>query len=112
MLQGARITSADFHTFTELWRKVHQLHVATDLTYNSIGRFSRKEMKVRRCRRAGVCWGRTCCPRHDWGVSSCCGCRQAGRVRTGCVASEYLRSWSPSRPISNACRFVCNGMWL
>lgn len=46
-LQEARITRTDFETFTDLWRKVHQLHVATDLTYNSIGHFRRDDMKVR-----------------------------------------------------------------
>lgn len=46
-LQEARITRANFETFTDLWRKVHQLHVATDLTYNSIGHFRRDDMKVR-----------------------------------------------------------------
>mmetsp|Transcript_14222 Transcript_14222/g.42959 ORF Transcript_14222/g.42959 Transcript_14222/m.42959 type:complete len:475 (-) Transcript_14222:1245-2669(-) len=44
-LQEARITRANFETFTDLWRKVHQLHVATDLTYNSIGHFRRDDMK-------------------------------------------------------------------
>lgn len=44
-LQRAKILRSEFEAFTELWRKVHALTVATDLTYHSVGHFRKDDLK-------------------------------------------------------------------
>lgn len=44
-LQRAKILRSEFEAFTALWRKVHALTVATDLTYHSVGHFRKDDLK-------------------------------------------------------------------
>ncbi len=47
-LKDAKVPAEAFLAFTELWRNVHALAVATDLHYNSMGYFRRDDFKVGR----------------------------------------------------------------
>lgn len=44
-LQAAHVSRAEFEAFAELWRNVHALTVATDLTFNSVGHFRKEDLK-------------------------------------------------------------------
>lgn len=57
-LKGAKIPQQSFLTFTQLWRNVHSLAVATDLHFNSMGYFGRADFKVRRLFPLTSCGGR------------------------------------------------------